>query len=1369
METEELIKLVDGIYKNILDKFNPGARQLINAGKAYLKALHGAAAANRVYVDALSRLARQAQLGTWGGSQDVGSALMRIVEVYKEIQEQEMNILKAFYVDLLVPLETNLEKDTKVVQSEQKKFLQQHKTRSETYSKAAATMKKQRKKSRGASKSGLAMDKELKNMQILEEEKSKLDAFCEQSLKNAMTQERRRYGFVLERQCSLAKHYASFHEVALASLHPSVDDWREIANTREYLPQSVEDMFASRLRQVSFWPEDDENGGSDLTMSSQLRKTRSMDSSCLELRLGPPPSHPPSLHPSASSHISSALSRARSEVNIHSSSLSLGPEVPETPPRPRSMAPTSRNSIVGNGGIGSGGGGGTSVTGGSSGGWGDASLARALFAYLSSGENQLSFLEGDLIALMGDRQKGWQFGENLRTQGTGWFPLAYTEVIIDDSLGSPNHAANNGRSPDLRAMPPCKPAPSRPPPSIDEISNIGNGNIANNNNSVISSNINNGTPTNVPKSHSSHNVATPTGRQPKSIRTSGTMPSLLAASRRIQPPVPPIPPPAVTSLHSSNDSGFSNEPPVQPDIDYSDDDAMRQRRRKTRGDRLEAAERAMQQQQQHQHREDTEKINNSINNNNNNNNKNSKDWGNDSWKTIPRDEKTWHMYRNQMEMWSDSKNENSKDNLEGRYTSTNNRRHDESHERKDYTTRNTECDTRDKRERKIEKNRKLDYENQKIRQDKNERTRYKNDDEHLRDTTIINRRKKVNSYDTKNKINIDESDDDQQHIINTNNNDEDEDDDTYGTNNYNEKYDKKKYYNNNNTNEDDDDDDDDDEIDDNVTENDNNNNNSSYHDNNNNHKYDNDKCDSVSSNSDSEDTSTITIPEIGRKVEHIAQKLEQTAQKYAREHSPPKFMDSKNRGDYTKSLERNDNYDREIRSSKSHFDNDNKNTNRNQSYERERTFEKNPDRKRNIERESNRRFERPKPPFEDAPERPTTRPSYRERRYSDKEDIYGETTNRIIKNNNNSNNRELNEKERGYESNFETKLERNKIIEKVQLNDDNKKKKNTIIDDNNNTLKNDNKKIMLPRQSTTLGHLVQTGRSIDIDIKSPKLIKRTKSFWRFRRDSEVLEGMALWQHRSLVDIPKIIKNESINDNLRKSTTDSIMSDHSIDKESHSSDNTITNDNNNNNISHKRNLNNSNNNINNNYHHHQQQQRDEPKPAERSLLPDKIDYYDDFPTPAERPKIIERSEYKIQQQKDERSYFVGNISRKAIIENERKRSIEAKRHMVVAELKENNEAKKEERRNNGKTTYGNGGGGDDDDGLIQNFTETEASDEESTYSCIVENEKRNEKTLLPRTKLRRDSERERDKNTCGPWYDLWGVDASVNNNNKKKKK
>lgn len=48
------------------------------------------------------------------------------------------------------------------LQSEQKRFLQQHKLRSESYSKAAANIKKQRKKKTNVSKVGSAMDKEMK-------------------------------------------------------------------------------------------------------------------------------------------------------------------------------------------------------------------------------------------------------------------------------------------------------------------------------------------------------------------------------------------------------------------------------------------------------------------------------------------------------------------------------------------------------------------------------------------------------------------------------------------------------------------------------------------------------------------------------------------------------------------------------------------------------------------------------------------------------------------------------------------------------------------------------------------------------------------------------------------------------------------------------------------------------------------------------------------------------------------------------------------------------------------------------------------------------------------------------------------------------
>lgn len=54
----------------------------------------------------------------------------------------------------------------------------------------------------------------------------------------------------------------------------------------------------------------------------------------------------------------------------------------------------------------------------------------------------MTFHENDRIALVGERAKGWQFGENLRTQLFGWFPVAYTENELEDQ----NHwsSAQNG-------------------------------------------------------------------------------------------------------------------------------------------------------------------------------------------------------------------------------------------------------------------------------------------------------------------------------------------------------------------------------------------------------------------------------------------------------------------------------------------------------------------------------------------------------------------------------------------------------------------------------------------------------------------------------------------------------------------------------------------------------------------------------------------------------------------------------------------------------------------------------------------------------------------------------------------------------------
>ncbi|XP_054707508.1 brain-specific angiogenesis inhibitor 1-associated protein 2-like [Uloborus diversus] len=416
-DSEEIAKLVDGAYKNILEKFNPCARQLISAGKAYLKSLHGAVASSKTYLESISKLARHAHQGTWGGSTDIGTALMQLVEVHKEIHAQQTNILKAFYVDLLLPLESNLEKDTKVVAGEHKRFLQQHKCHHDSYQKALSMCKKHKKRNRSSNLCSIGKD--IKQLHAMEDEKKKLDGFCEQSLKQAITQERRRYGFVLERQCSLAKHYLAYHTKGQAVLQHNLEQWLEIVKTREFLPDSIEKMFDGEnvcktgseyaSSSIVISPMSCQNMSCTTSPTIGMRKTQSIDASYLDLRDYEDAPYP------------RPLSRAKSDFNLTSSSASLVSSDYGSSLRAKNMASVGRKSS-------------------------SNYHVRALYSYLSSGEHQLSFHEGDVIVLIGERNKGWQYGENLRNHRVGWFPIAYTEPILDSSESEEQSSSSPDRS-----------------------------------------------------------------------------------------------------------------------------------------------------------------------------------------------------------------------------------------------------------------------------------------------------------------------------------------------------------------------------------------------------------------------------------------------------------------------------------------------------------------------------------------------------------------------------------------------------------------------------------------------------------------------------------------------------------------------------------------------------------------------------------------------------------------------------------------------------------------------------------------------------------------------------------------------------------
>lgn len=407
-----------------------------------------------------------------------------------------------------------------------------------------------------------------------------------------MTQERRRYGFVLERQCSLAKHWMAYHTAGKAAIEESMDNWQDVASTREFLPPNVDSLFGkqrgntyhSTMHRIDHFSEDEED---NISISSQMRKTKSIDASLLDMKsLGDVANHMP---------------RAKSEYSLTTHAVSAKP-------------PTTPAEIMN---------------------WDQRPMVRALFAYLSSGENQLSFLEGDQIALVGDKATGWQFGENLRTQQFGWFPIAYTgdecepakpEMNVGEvpkmssssssnnynglqsyleqqqphvdhmlhmnstmsSVEPPHDSAlpeesfyglpEGGISPSARmfgdtlmyrqskqyprmmtmldnghpqpGLPPALPAPAIPPTS------------ANGGTKQLSQS----------QSFSSSLGAPIVDKRPKTIPATINFTKQQNQQKMVGKSGGGV---TNASLHSSNDSGFANEPPPQPEVDYSDEETVR--------------------------------------------------------------------------------------------------------------------------------------------------------------------------------------------------------------------------------------------------------------------------------------------------------------------------------------------------------------------------------------------------------------------------------------------------------------------------------------------------------------------------------------------------------------------------------------------------------------------------------------------------------------------------------------------------------------------------------------------------------------------------------------------------------------------------
>ncbi|XP_029360844.1 brain-specific angiogenesis inhibitor 1-associated protein 2 [Echeneis naucrates] len=230
--TEEVNKMTENVYKGILDHFNPSLKNFVTMGKHYEKALTGVTVAAKGYFDALVKLGELASDSQ--GSKELGDTLFQMAEVHRQIQVQLEDVLKLFHSELLAQLEQKLELDIKYLTATLKKYQSERRSKSESIERCQSQLKKLRRKSRHPNKYG---DKEMQFVELMSRRQGELDTLVAAGYRSALTEERRRYCFLVDRQCCVTKLLINYHSKVRELLSQKLSSWQLSCSQPTKLPE----------------------------------------------------------------------------------------------------------------------------------------------------------------------------------------------------------------------------------------------------------------------------------------------------------------------------------------------------------------------------------------------------------------------------------------------------------------------------------------------------------------------------------------------------------------------------------------------------------------------------------------------------------------------------------------------------------------------------------------------------------------------------------------------------------------------------------------------------------------------------------------------------------------------------------------------------------------------------------------------------------------------------------------------------------------------------------------------------------------------------------------------------------------------------
>ncbi|XP_036428941.1 brain-specific angiogenesis inhibitor 1-associated protein 2-like protein 1a isoform X2 [Colossoma macropomum] len=402
-DPDDVNKLTESTYKNVMEQFNPGLRNLVNLGKNYEKSVAAMTLAGKAYFDAVSKIGENAAVSPV--SRELGVVLMEISEVHKKVQLELEESFKRFHREIIIELERKTDMDVKYMTATFKRYQSEHKIRQDSLDKSHADLKKLRRKSQGKHSSKYEI-KENEFLETITSRQTDMQKFIADGCREALLEEKRRFCFLVDKHCIFSYQMAAFHDKAKEMLSLKLPSWQDKCSDATKVPDTVMSMIEGLTTPVSM-----------TSNSSPLVEhfDRSNSDSVV-----PPPA--PSLKAQTSPL-----------ANMFSQELPRSPISPE--------AYSDQDSLDGNGLSRS-----TSVSSGMN--MLKKLRVQTIFPHTAgNNETLLSFDDGEIITLLIQEERdGWLYGEMEKTGQRGWFPSSYcrpySEPVITNMIEAPLHPLN---------------------------------------------------------------------------------------------------------------------------------------------------------------------------------------------------------------------------------------------------------------------------------------------------------------------------------------------------------------------------------------------------------------------------------------------------------------------------------------------------------------------------------------------------------------------------------------------------------------------------------------------------------------------------------------------------------------------------------------------------------------------------------------------------------------------------------------------------------------------------------------------------------------------------------------------------------------